>query len=231
MRLPLYDVVDLGTKKGGALVEFFKRACLVTFGVDPSPWQRSRSIGFERKAGEGYCNNVVRAGFRFAIADLATEEGLANLPKGKYYLAWHFLEHLPSKQHSDAAVKRALTQAEKAAWFRLPSFEQDELQGEGVLRKHGMRFTWTNWNGHTSPYLLSDCLKAIEEWGAANPKKRYQVRVKPARRMLSMRDDRIVPIDAPVDTRAYSPAFGPKPDLTFSQPVVAEWEVIVQMMG
>lgn len=227
--LERYDVVDLGTKKGGALVEFFKRAGKSALNVEPNYWHRSKSIGFERPEGSCYKKDVTAAGFQFGIADLATDEGLALLPKANYYLAWHVLEHLPSKQHSNAVVKRALSQVTHGAWFRLPSFEQDNVDGEGCLRQHGMRFTWTNWKGHTCPYLVEDCQQAIYDWQKENPENMFRLIIRPARRMFSMSDSRIVPISAPVDTQSYKPEFGPKPTLVFDKPIVAEWEVIVSM--
>ena len=44
-----------------------------------------------------------------------------------------------------------------------------------------------------------------------------------------MKDHRVVPIDAPVDTNKYEPALGLKPlSVVFKKPIVSEWEVVVR---
>lgn len=228
----IYDVVDLGTKKGGALVEFLKQGDVFTRSGIKEQCRRIRCVGYEREQGEAYRADVESRGFQFKIANLATDEGIAQLPKSRVYLAWHFLEHVPDKSWSDKLVKASLSNCQELAWFRLPSFEQDEENGEGVLRKHGMRFTWTHWHGHTSHWLVDDCVRSISDWGAANPEREYSVFIKPADYVKSMSDKRVVPISAPIDVNVYHPKYGGKPKLgPFEPPIVAAWEVAVAFKG
>jgi hypothetical protein len=232
--MELFDVVDLGTKQGNAMDVFLKTAgshYLKQSTIDS--FDRKKCVGFERPEGRKYQSEVARKGFQFKVANLATDEGVASLPESKVYLAWHFLEHLPNKAWSKRLVQAALAKSKVMAWFRLPSFEQDDMNGEGVLRKHGMRFTWTNWIGHPSHWLVSDCQQAIEEWceRPQSTTERYTLTIKPAGYIRDMRDPRVVPINAPVDTNKYHPSFGSKPlSVVFDRPIVAEWEVIVRFM-
>lgn len=217
-----FDVVDLGTKYGNAIEEFLKKSELATY-------RRNRCVGYERNKGEVYRKEVEKKGFQFRVADLATTEAINQLPLAEVYLAWHFLEHVPNKGWSRELVRASLRNARRLAWFRLPSFEQDAVTGEGVLKKHGMRFTWTNWHGHPSHWLVEDCVSAIKAWGHEVPERPYSLRVKPAGYIKNMADRRVVPIDTPIDVNKYDPKYGPKPlKVVFSQLIVAEWEVIVR---
>ena len=224
----IYDVVDLGTKKGGAIREFFRKGDVFTKSGIKESCRPIRCVGYEREEGEVYGKAVEARGYQFRVANLATKEGIEQLPKARVYLAWHFLEHVPDKTWSSQLVKASLDRCQDLAWFRLPSFEQDEKDGEGVLRKHGMRFTWTHWRGHTSHWLVEDCVRAISDWGAANPDRHYTVFIKPADKIKSISNRRVVPIDAPIDSQQYDLSMGEKPKVDlFDPPVVAAWEVAV----
>lgn len=225
----MFDVVDLGTKKGNAIVTFLrdKVGSLCVPSESLKLFEKSRCVGFERPEGEKYRKDVEGKGFKFDVADLATDIGVQRLPRGKVYLAWHFLEHLPDKQWSKKLVQAALTNTSMAAWFRLPSFEQDSVNGEGVLRNLGLRFTWTNWSGHPSHWLVRDCVEAIREWEKGQSRK-FELIVKPAKYIKTTDDSLVVPISAPVDVNSYIPAYGPKPSVQLDKAIVSEWEVIVR---
>jgi len=228
--LPEYDVVDLGTKHGNAIAGFLNKGNVALKNIRlHRSLKKGRCVGYEIPKMEAYRSKVESKGFKFATADLATDDAIAALPTSRVYLAWHFLEHVPNKSWSDKLVKASLTNASKLAWFRLPSFEQDTVNGEGVLRQHGLRFTWTHWAGHPTHWLVADCRKSIEEWAAANPDRPYDLDIRPADRINHVDNDRVVPISAPIDTTVYSASMGPKPKLPrFSPPIVSAWEVIVR---
>jgi hypothetical protein len=226
----MFDVVDLGTKHGNAIAVFLKQAGKTQISSEfVKNLKPAKCVGFERAEGEKYRNDVTAKGFQFEIANLATIEGINQLPKSQVYLAWHFLEHLPDKSWSNKLVKVSLTNTQTLAWFRLPSFEQDEMTGEGVLRKIGLRFTWTNWIGHSSHWLVNDCVQSIKEWEKTQDRK-FDLVIKPAGYIQSTEDKRVVPLDTPVDITAYNPKFGKKPAITFKKPIVAEWEVVVRFV-
>lgn len=224
----MFDVVDLGTKQGNAIDVFLTNAGAMYLNPEIiKGLKKSKCIGFERPECEKYRKDVEKKGFNFEIANLATDEAIANLPAGKIYLAWHFLEHLPNKEWSEKLVNVSLTKSTVMSWFRLPSFEQDDITGEGVLRKLGLRFTWTNWHGHSSHWLVQDCVNAIRSWEIKQERK-FSLTIRPAGYIKNTADKRVVPIDTPVDVNAYEPKHGYKPIVQFKQAIVAEWEVIVR---
>jgi len=235
------DIVDLGTKKGGATIEFlqFSHRHLKQSKNNPMPYyltkeeldsiRMGKCVGYERAEGEKYRKDVENRKMQFRIADLATDGAIEELPSAKVYLAWHFLEHVPNKDWSRKLVHASLTNSRWMSWFRLPSFQQDDETGEGVLRKHGMRFTWTNWRGHPSHWLVEDCQEAIYSWGEENQDRPYRLSVRPAGYIRGMDDHRVVPIDTEIDVNKYEKKHGPKPlHVKFKKPIVAEWEVIVR---
>tara|TARA_R110000824_G_scaffold315681_1_gene502828 strand:- start:479 stop:1210 length:732 start_codon:yes stop_codon:yes gene_type:complete len=235
------DIVDLGTKKGNATIEFlqFSKRHLQQRKGKPLPYYltqeelSSMSIrncaGYERKEGEKYRKGVEGRGMQFRLADLATDGAIEQLPPAKVYLAWHFLEHVPNKDWSRKLVHASLSNSRWMSWFRLPSFQQDDKTGEGALRKHGMRFTWTNWRGHPSHWLVEDCQEAIQSWAETNKDRPYFLDIRPAGYIRAMDDHRVVPIDTEIDVNKYEKKHGPKPlHIKLEQPIVAEWEVIVR---
>lgn len=233
-----YDVVDLGAKKGNAAFTFLgllnrkdtdKRKPPVLRSPDFSPklFNKDRVICFDKSDSVTYKNTINSRGYTSVNSDLSDDQEISNLPKAKVYLAWHFLEHLPNKEVASKVVKQSLSNATSIAWFRLPSFEQDNL-GELPLREMGLRFTWTNWKGHPCHWLLSDCLESISDWADNNKLKEYQLTVKCCDYIKSTSDSRVVPISAPVDTNKYSEEMGSKPIVSFKPPLVAAWDVIVR---
>ena len=225
-----FDIVDLGTKHGNALDEFRRKGDmylkLPEFFNQIRPQQ---CVGYERPQMETARAIVTRKKYNFCVADLATEEAIAALPKAKIYLAWHFLEHVPNKDWSRKLVHQSRTNAQHLAWFRLPSFQHDTEAGEGVLQQHGMRFTWTTWTGHPSHWLVEDCTDAIKEWAKNFPARSYDLIVKPYGWIKDMANNLVVPINAPKDAVKYEPKYGPKPlHIKFKQPIISEYEVIVR---
>lgn len=213
-----FDIVDLGTKHGTAIDEFFNKRLF-------SGMRPENCIGYELS--EHYREIVQQKHYQFRIANLADDNTIAALPVAKIYLAWHFLEHVPNKDWARKLVRASLTNARYMTWFRLPSFQQDET-GEGFLRKHGMRFTWTNWRGHPTHWLVEDCQEAIEGW-AKDVDRRFDLTIQPVSYIRSMSDSKVVPVDTPIDVTSYHVSFGPKPlNVIFSQPIVSEWDVVVR---
>lgn len=232
MNQPEFDVVDLGTKHGNAIWEFLKKGRGYLHHKElESRLSPERCVGYERPQAASYRGKVEARGYKFRLANLADDNAIAALPTSEIYLAWHFLEHVPNKEWAYKLVKAALTNSRRFAWFRLPSFEQDDKTGEGVLKKHGMRFTWTNWLGHPTHWLVSDCVGAIREWEMEFPERKFDLQIRPADYIESMEDTRVVPIDTPVDVNEYHVKYGPKPSIgSFNPPIVAAWEVTVRFL-
>lgn len=228
---PEFDVVDLGTKHGNALDVFFPRA--VAAGLDPeqlATFQLNRCVGYEREKAESYRSIVEAKGYQFRLSNLAIEDNLQKLPTSEVYLLWHFLEHLPSKLEAQRVLLAALARTRTMIWLKLPSFQPDGLNGELVLRDRGLRFTWTDWSGHPTPWLLQDCQKTLELWRTQAPDRSYTAKVRPAKFIHNSDDPRVVPVNSPTDTLKYHPKLGrkPNPAIWFKPKVVAEWDVVIQ---
>lgn len=226
----LYDIVDLGTKHGNAIDEFRRRGSQrVLPAVDPKSWIPAKCLGIERPEAAMYRTVVENKGYRFQLGNLAQDQVLRELPPARVYLGWHFLEHLPNKDFSYLAAQAAMDKATELVWFRLPSFEPDDICGEGLLKRMDLRFTWTHWKGHTSRWLLKDAERAARDWAAVNPKRPFEFTIRPARYIREVADLRVVPINAPIDTNKYHPSLGPKPrDYRLASPIISEWEVTMR---
>ena len=139
-------------------------------------------------------------------------------------MVWDFLEHLPSIEDSNLVLGAMLDHAAKGVWLRMPSFEQDEA-GEGQLRRHGLRFTWTNWqHGHPSFYKISDALGVINAKAPSCGLKYEHQRI-----IRDSSSKYVVPIDAPIDTTEYKPEHGEKPDVVFQPAVIGCHGLIVSL--
>jgi hypothetical protein len=195
-----HTVVDLGTKEAAALDVFRKRGNMY-FGIE-AECEPGDCLGVDRK--EQYSEAVKKKGYKLKLGNILTEE--FDWPTAAVYLAFDFLEHLPSKEDSDNVLRTMLERSKRGVWLRMPSFEQDGT-GEKPLRDLGMRFAWTHWHGHPSHYLVSDAMRVIK---LIRPK--AKVKHKHNQLIHDTHHTSVVPIDAPLDTIKYDPMeHGPKP--------------------
>lgn len=231
-----YSVVDLGSKKGNAAAEFLKLISKSESSrLEPlrgdrfvaSNYPPDQVMCYDKSTLEEYENSAKKRGYSFESVDLASDEVLEKLPESKVYLAWHFLEHLPNKEWSAKVVKAALSKSKYLAWFRLPSFQQDS-KGELPLKELGLRFTWTNWSGHPSHWLVEDCLNAIKEWQAESGRE-VDLKVKAADYIASTHDKRVVPINSPIDTTVYEAVLGRRTFREFKPKLIAAWDILVSL--
>jgi hypothetical protein len=213
-----YAVVDLGTKKASAIDVFRRLAASYEIPVSPA----ALCLGIDRK--DQYRNEVTQKGYEFLKSDIITPEFI--WLAADYYLAWDFLEHLPSREFSKKVVVQMCRHATAGVWLRLPSFEQDSLTGEGALHNHGLRFAWSRWTGHRSHFLIGDALEALND-GLKDAQ--WSHRLDQRELILNSNHPDVVPIDAPADTVKYEPELGPRPWVQFTPPVVGQWELIASI--
>jgi len=215
----MIDIVDLGTKQGGALDNFFHPKQKTNF--DVKKFKRTNCLGIDINS--TYEKAVKSKGYQFQALDLANTEVLNQLPQARGYLLHHFLEHVPTHDIARAIVAKVMQQSQEFVWFKLPNFDQDSKTGEGALRKVGLRFTWTHWKGHPCHWLLQDNLDAISAYTGS----KYKVQHHAAKTISNTNNSRVVPIDAPIDTLEYKEDLGPKLTMTLMPAVVSEWDVFV----
>lgn len=211
--IPHYKVIDLGTKKGGALDVFRSRGDM--YYGDAVKCKPSACLGVDYA--DKYAEEVREKGYNFSSADVTA----CRWPTADFILAFDFLEHLKDREQSDAMLYLMLMNARKGVWLKMPSFEQDD-EGEAQLRKNGLRFTWTHWHGHPSHYLVGDAMKVITGiCPDARVKHKHQRIIKDSNSKF------VVPIDAPLDTNEYTAEMGTKPNIRFNPHVIGCHELIV----
>jgi predicted O-methyltransferase YrrM/glycosyltransferase involved in cell wall biosynthesis len=213
-----YAVVDLGTKKGGA-IDAFRRFAASTQMPVPSP---AVCLGIDRD--EQYRTEVTQKGYEFLAANVISPDFV--WPEADHYLAWDFLEHLPDRECSKKVLIQICRHATASVWLRLPSFEQDSVTGEAALKKHGLRFAWSHWRGHPSHFLVEDAMQALHE-GLKDVQWSY--RLQQQKLIYDSNHPNVVPIGAPIDTVKYDPNLGMRPQVQFVLPIVGQWDLIVSI--
>ncbi len=113
-------VVDMGTKKAGSLGVFLEHGAMY-FGEEASRIKPRECLGIDWH--DKYRQSVEKQGYQFMALDVLKD---FNYPAAEYYLAWDFLEHLPSIEDSNNVLAAMLDHAIKGVWLKMPSFEQDD---------------------------------------------------------------------------------------------------------
>jgi hypothetical protein len=221
-----YSVVDLGTKKGSAIHEFLSGARKYWGKELMESIKHSDCLGLDRD--EKYRDAVEGRGYQFKTMTLDAAN-LDNLPFASFYLAWDFLEHLPSVEFAKKVFEAMVVKSVRGVWLRMPSFETDTISGEGVLRQLGLQFAWSTYHGHTARVLLRDITSSLYSLFDARRFK-HSLHVVPMRRITSTSHEEIVPLGAPVDTVLYDRSLGPKPTVNFgSNPLFGQWDLIIKL--
>lgn len=206
-------VIDLGTKKGGAIEYFLGQKKHFQENIKPG-----ECLGIDLQ--EKYRDEVKSKGFKFECQDIVSEE----LFECDYYLAFDLLEHIPSKEDALNVLRKMAAKARKGIWIRVPSFEQDK-RGEKPLLDLGLRFSWTAWKGHMSHLLLSEYRKAI--WEGCGVKK-ASITEEPAIIIESTLDEWVVPVGCHSETKKYDDSLGKKIDRRFDHPLIGSWDIVVR---
>jgi hypothetical protein len=100
----------------------------------------------------------------------------------------------------------ALERATRAVLMRLPSFEEDETGG-GQLRRHGLRWRWTEWGCHPTAVRLEDVRRIADGWS------------------IDARPWRVVRTSATADVEPIDGRVLPEQPIRFTPPLVACWLV------
>ena len=114
-----------------------------------------------------------------------------------------------------------LQHAREGVWLRLPSFEEDDA-GMAQLRRHNLRFHWSRWTCHRSAYRLQH----VRDVAFSHPD-RFWVREVGRGLIQNSSDERVVPDTVSRNAGKYAPEMGPKIQVEFDPPLVAEWDVLL----
>ena len=213
---PQRQVVDLGTKKAGALNVFIKHHGLYF------PSQRfdpSQCLGVDYTA--KYKAEVEKQGYAFSSANVLKD---FEWPTAEYYLAFDFLEHMPDLKTAQELLARMIEKSSKGVWVRMPSFELDETN-IAQLERHNLRFTWTTWHYHPAHLCRHHVKEVVDDRDDPNITLRFKKNM-PVR---DSSDWRVVPDTVHPDVTRYDPAkHGPKPKVKFDPPLIGQWEALIK---
>lgn len=211
------SVVDLGTKFGKS-ISTFRMKSATFFPEHMRPDTDMDCVGVDED--DVYRRDIEGLGHSFLCGDVCDADFRESLPKADFYLVCNLLHHLTSRDASDEVLRYVLREAELGVWFRVKSFEEDAMNGEGVLISEGLRFCWSR---DYSSYSISELAALVRE---VLPE--ASLRVEPAKRIRHTKDKRVVPADAETGTFFYAASMGPKAHIKLPKPVVCEWDIFVE---
>lgn len=218
----MFDIIDLGSKEGGAIGVVRKQLAAGTgkmkfFNVPNAPRKRCLAVDYNDR----HIRKLTKAGYTTEKVNLNHE---FPTHKTKLYLAFHMLEHLSSVERSKEVLLGMLRYATHGVWLRLPSFEQDE-KGEGALKPHGLQWYWTTWEHHSSPFQLSHVREVLEKFPQT-----HEVRVFARNKVSDSSHESVVPFPKKPGQEhgRYKASMGEKPKLKFEPQLVGEWEVLIR---
>jgi len=212
----MWTVVDLGTKSGGAIDSFRQRyGQHFQNGLDITP---KTCLGVDRD--EKRRAEIEEKGYSFMHADILSRD--FSWPEADFYTVANLLEYLPTVQHAVMVVRAMLDHAKRGVWVRVSSHESNE-SALGQLRRHGLKFYWTDWRSHRAQVQLVH-LRAL----GMNRSSISMTEI-PRALVRDSSDVRVVPVTASHDCSKYTLDMNEKPLVTFDPPLVAEWDVFFHL--
>lgn len=179
------DVIDLACGSGGSLgwaKSVFGWDSYLGIDVDNSFVGQAKDFGYR---------NIIQG-------DLLTMD-FSKLPKARYVIMHHFLEHLQNDQEVELMINKAIGLAKEFVFIKHPFFDGDEY-----LKDKGFKLTWSDWefahSCHVNKAMLENILnKTGLEYkiGFVNPIKNSDFGL-------------IIPFNAPHEQCFYKPEHGIK---------------------
>ena len=201
-----YDFIDLGSGDGASLVNNEKIIGGKGIGVEIDEEKVKKAVELER--------NVY----------LGSALDLHKLPgKVDFVTCDNFLEHLLSFEDVEEMIKQAMKVAREFIYIRHPGFEDIEY-----LKSLGLKTYWSDWHGHTSMVRIADFSEMFLRLGIQT------VKVVPVSLIKNSNDDRILPLDAPIDQHNYEPnkhSKKPSPAKKFDRKIYYAFDIIAMMPG
>jgi len=211
------SAVDLGTKFGLSISTFLRKPDKF-FPSHIQPMADIACVGVDIDS--TYRGDIEGQGHSFLCGDVLDQGFRESLPQADFYLMCNILHHLGTKEVSDELLRCALRKAQLGVWIRVKSFEEDAVNGEGILLAANLRFCWSR---DYSSYSVSELISVIKEMRPDS-----SLRVEPAKRIRHTKDKRVVPADTELDSFYYDVRMGRKEHMTLPKPVVCEWDIFVE---
>ena len=201
-----YDIIDLGAGDGASLKNFERKF-------------NGRGIGIELD--EKKVKKAVALGhdniYLGSALDLHKLSG-----KADYVTCDNFLEHLLSFDDVERMLRQAMGVARKCIYIRHPGFEDIDY-----LKSHGLKTYWSDWHGHTAMMRIGDYMEMFMRLGIQT------VKVVPVSLIKDSEDDRLLPLDAPIDQHNYDPKkHSKKPKkIVFDREVYYAFDIVAMVPG
>jgi len=201
-----YDFLDLGSKKGGSIEYCIKR-------YSKNRLQKIKGLGID--IDPKHVIEAREAGFDVLEQDILK---LDIKHKFKFVSALDFLEHLPSIKEAERIVKKMTELATDFLFIRHPSFEDIEY-----LKSLNLKITWTDWSGHTALMKTYDFANMFNKLGF----RQYCFVYK--RPILNSKSELIIPLQAPVNSHAYTKKMGEKKVINFEKPIYSQIDIFLAL--
>jgi len=139
-----YDVIDLGSGRGGCLEFSIKKFKATShLGIEI---QQDRVVNLKKR---GY--NCIHGD----IVDIVLPE-----KSSRIVTISHVLEHLNSYSDVEKVLHKAIKTATEFVYIDSPCFDFDDY-----LEKLGLKFFWSDWKGHKTKYHQKDILHTLKNTG------------------------------------------------------------------
>ena len=200
--LARYDFLDIGSSKGGS-IDFArdKLGGKRGLGVDlrAANVEHMRWRGYDCLHGDITEMTFPAKSVRFAVMN-------------------HVLEHM-SLHKAYQTVQCAKHVATDFVYVRGPYFDADAF-----LRRHGLKFYWSDWHGHTCHLTISLLQAVLRGLGLEH------FTILGRTPVADSLDDSVHPLDSPIDQHQYDPLeHPPKPSIRFNPPLYREFICLVRL--
>lgn len=201
-----FDFLDFGCSTGGS-IDFARKYLggVKGLGLDNSPTK----VALARENGyDAVCANIL---------DLPNEKLV------DFVILSHFLEHL---EHGEvnAFLTKAIAVASKFVLVQQPFF--DSLP---QLLELGLKPCYSHWSAHRNNFTSFDFWRILESLHSQQICSDFSIGA--FRHVSEFSHWSLVPLAAPIDSKGYDPAFGPKPSGTLPFPHFEELWTVVTIDG
>lgn len=196
-----FDFADFGCSHGGSIqfgIKILKGRKGFGIDLDPKKIASAQAAGYDAIKGD-FCN-----------LDLA--DGCVD-----FTILSHTLEHLPTLDHAQKAIKNAIRISRKFVFIRGPFFDADDY-----LKSLGLKFYWSDWSGHSLHLKTEQVINFFDAINIPNYEIYGRVLLK------SSTDATIHPLSSLRNQHQWElEKHGIKPIVEFTQPVYREFVGII----
>jgi hypothetical protein len=202
-----FDFIDFGCSNGGSIKHAMKLfGARAGLGIDIS----------EKKI-----RNATADGLKAILYNI---EDIPDQALVRFVVLSHFLEHVSDMALVRKFVEKACRISRQFVFIKQPYFDADPY-----LFRMGLKCFWSDWTGHPNRMTSLELYLLARDLAANGIVSSYAIYAK--RPIEDSNDERIHPIDSPIDQHAYNPRKHPqKPlDVKFEFPVYYETVAVLSI--